>query len=148
MKKCLKPKSIIISITFLALFFILLTCKKEDEPEKIKITCEAGCTSMSWEIVDESGPTSTTETCTLDWVGNNYIETCNGTITYTTSGNTYNFSVIYDWINCDITLTVTGLGTCTDTAGKKKSADCDCDESAKKTGGTKIVVYKSMQENN
>jgi len=143
MKKCLKSKSIIISITFLALFFFLSTCKKEDEPEKIKITCKADCSSMSWEIVDETGPKSMTQTCTMDWVGNNYIETCNGTITYSTSGNSYNYSVIYDWINCDITLTVKGLGTCSDTASKKKSSDCNCDKSTKKTRGTRIIVYKN-----
>ncbi len=106
----------IMGVSMLALAVIIFYGCGDDGtgPEVNRISCTAGCSSMSWSIDGESGGTYTDETCNLNWVGNNYIATCSGSITYTQSGNTYNFSVVYDWIDCDISVTVTGEGTCTD----------------------------------
>jgi len=93
------------------------------------VTCTAGCSTMSWGISGETGSSYYSMSCTYNYVGYSYIKTCTGTITFTNSGNSYSFSVIYDWPACRITIEVTGVGTCTHTAGGGKSLnDFNCGE--------------------
>ena len=119
---------------------LLIGCEKdpEEEEEEPKITCSASCSSMSWEIVDESGPSTRMDDCTRNYQGNNYIETCTGTITYTNSGNSYTYKAIYDWIDCEISVTVNGLGSCSDNA--LKSASCNCNGTI--SDNPDVVVFR------
>jgi hypothetical protein len=96
---------------------VLIFCGCGDDgagPGKKKLTCTAGCSSMSWGIEGETGAMYVNTTCTRNYVGNNYIETCTGSRTYDDSGHTYNFTAVYNWIDCSISVTVDGVGTCTD----------------------------------
>jgi hypothetical protein len=83
-------------------------------PDKKKLYCTAGCSSMSWGIEGETGQVFVQSTCTRTYSGNNYTENCTGSRTYETSGKTYNFTAFFDWPNCSIRVTVDGVGTCTD----------------------------------
>ena len=80
------------------------------------VTCSGGCNDMSWGISGESGEggIEVSMTCTRDYVGSKYVETCTGTRTYTESGNTYEFTAIFDWPNCTINVEVEGVGKCND----------------------------------
>jgi hypothetical protein len=98
---------------------------------KRMITCTAGCSTMSWSIEGESFGSIyyTNWTCNYTYVGSSYIKSCEGTWTFTASGNSYYIKVIYNWPECSITLEVEGLGTCYDKVGTPKSQnECNCDE--------------------
>lgn len=106
-----------LGFSMLALTVIMFSGCGDDDgtgPGKKKVLCTAGCSSMSWGIEGETGTMSVNTTCTRDYVGNNYIETCTGSRTYETSGRTYNFTAVYDWPDCSISVNVNGVGTCTD----------------------------------
>lgn len=76
------------------------------------LVCNAGCSSMSWSVVGESGPKTTDQSCSRQYQGSRYIETCEGEMTYLNSGKKYQFKVIYNWPNCTMELEVVGLGKC------------------------------------
>ena len=107
----------ILGVSMLAFAVIIFYgCGGDDGagPDPQKVYCTAGCNSMNWSLEGESGEIYQEASCSLNWIGNNYIETCHGSRTYTATGNTYEFSVVYDWIDCSISVTVTGVGSCTD----------------------------------
>lgn len=113
--------------SFIALVLVIYySCEKDENDSTPKITCSAGCSTMSWEIIGETGQRTYDESCTLNWIGNDYIETCTGTVTYETSGNTYTYTVTYDWIDCEIEVSVNGKGSCSDKVGIAKYGNCDC----------------------
>ncbi|MCB0560848.1 MAG: hypothetical protein H6573_00470 [Lewinellaceae bacterium] len=102
-------------LLILVLLQLSFACNKDDEnaePNIERVVCSANCNSMDWSIVDESGPHSTEQSCSRQYVGNSYRETCNGKVTYSNSGKTYNFIATYDWVNCKISIDVTGVGSC------------------------------------
>src|SRR4030042_4682140 len=97
------------SVIFLT-FLILVSCDKDDLASSRTITCEAGCSSMGWHVSGESGGTYYEATCNRTYNAyGNYSETCTGSVTYDDSGNTYNFTATFDWINCSININVTGV---------------------------------------
>jgi hypothetical protein len=70
---------------------------------------------MSWGIEGQTGSVNVNETCTRNYTsGGNYIETCNGTRTYSSSGKTFSFTAVFDWPSCKITVNVTNVGSCSD----------------------------------
>jgi hypothetical protein len=126
-----------------------LSCKKKNPtgPSSSRVTCEAGCSSMSYGIKGEGGPRSSTMDCTRTYTASGkYVETCTGSVTFENSGKTYNFSEIYDWPNCKMSITVTGVGSCSDKVGalkaglSKSSQDCHCDVL---TADERITKYKN-----
>ena len=128
---------------FFLLSAILICCGKDDDSDggtKPKVTCSAGCGSMSWAISGQTGSTTRTENCTNQWIGNEYIQTCDGSITYENTNKTYTFHVVYDWIDCDITINVNGVGSCSDNVKSAKSAPCDCADSSLYEPA--VIVYK------
>jgi hypothetical protein len=142
-KKLIMKKWNLILACFLFLMTLLICCEKDDdskEEAKSKVTCTASCSSMTWSIAGQTGTTTRNEDCTNQWIGNNYIQTCNGTITYENTNKTYTFHVVYDWIDCDITINVSGVGSCTDKVKSTKSAPCDCLESLPDEPA--VIVYK------
>jgi hypothetical protein len=130
------------SFIFLS-FMFLVSCDKDNPASSRTITCEAGCSSMSWHVSGESGGTYYEASCNRTYNAyGNYSETCTGTVTYDNSGDTYNFTATYNWIDCSISITVTGVGSCSDqvnSAGLSK--DCDCGESS---GPYAFVKYKDL----
>jgi len=80
------------------------------------VTCTAGCNQMSWGIADEVGTRTIEKQCSRTYSGNSYADNCTGTVSYEGSGNSYEFSVEYDWVNCSIDVSVEGVGTCNDSA--------------------------------
>jgi len=115
MKKLIYQVSIITLGIFL--MFLYQGCDKDDPtgPEEDKVVCTAGCSEMSWSIKGESGSITVDYTCNREYNSTGgYIETCTGTRTYSNSGNTYNFTAVYDWPNCSMSVTVTGVGSCSD----------------------------------
>jgi hypothetical protein len=122
---------------------LIISCSKDDDDEekaKPKVSCVAGCSSMSWKISTETGGATWTDNCTNQWIGDEYIQTCDGSVTYEDSDKTYTYHVVYDWIECDITVNVTGVGTCTDNVKSTKSTPCDCGDMS--DDGSARVVYK------
>ncbi len=105
-------------VLLFTLIFVFSLGLLADGCEKIgkKVTCESGCDEMSWGISGESGEggIELNHTCTRDYVGSKYVETCTGTRTYLESGNTYSFTAIFDWPNCSITVEVDDVGSCSD----------------------------------
>ncbi len=77
-----------------------------------RVFCKAGCSTMSWGIEDESGGRNTEKRCTRDWVGSKYSEYCTGSVTYLNSGNIYDYTATFDWINCEIEVDVSEAGSC------------------------------------
>ena len=115
---------------------LVQTCgdKNSTGPEKSKVTCEGGCSSMSWAVKGETGSQTINATCNRTYTaGGNYVETCTGSITYSGSGKTYKYSATYDWPNCKITVNVTGAGSCSDAASSSSLAssgtadECHCE---------------------
>jgi hypothetical protein len=107
----------ILDVSMLAFAVIMFYgCGGDDAsgPGGKEIHCTAGCSSTSWGVEGETGQRAEQMTCTRDWIGDNYIETCTGSVTYNATGNTYQFNAVLDWIDCDISVTVTGVGSCTD----------------------------------
>lgn len=92
------------------------------------VTCEAGCNSMSWGISDESGPREISRTCHRTYIGSSYVENCSGTVTYLDSGNTYDFQLELNWVDCEISISVDGVGTCSDSARRDLSNKLGTDE--------------------
>ena len=114
--------------------FSLILCDKNptSSSTKNKVTCDAGCSSMSWGIKGESGSQTINASCNRTYnASGDYVESCNGSLTYSGSGKTYNYSATYDWPNCKITVTVSGYGTCTDKASTSRMAseedECHCE---------------------
>lgn len=119
---------------------LLITCANEDTSptwvdqngsiRQYSVSCSAGCTSMNWSIVGESGYGLQEEGCQktfIDKTYSQYTEVCQGTITFDATGHSYSYSVLFDWPNCKIEVTVDGVGSCTDQVGLKKSnANCGC----------------------
>jgi len=120
-----------LSIALMALcifYFFDIACSPTSAEDKRKVTCTAGCSSMSWGITDESGSKTISSSCIRVYSGYTYVETCTGTLTYNDSGNSYDFETIYDWPNCKITVTVEGVGKCTDQVSDFNMAkDCNCE---------------------
>lgn len=141
----IKPDTMKLFVRYLLLAFIAFlisinySCEEDEKDDTPKITCSANCSTMSWEIIGETGQRTYSHTCNLDWTGNNYIETCTGTVTYDNSGNTYNYTVIYDWIDCEIDVSVNGKASCSDATGIAKSKQCDCQVSVENA----YIKYKS-----
>jgi hypothetical protein len=126
MKKCAGQSVGMVLVVFIA--FSLLLCDKDpaSSSSKNKVTCDAGCSSMSWGIKGESGSQTYNATCNRTYnASGEYVESCNGSLTYSGSGKTYNFSATYDWPNCKITVTVAGYGSCTDKASTSRMASSD-----------------------
>jgi hypothetical protein len=96
------------------LLTIITSCTKNPTgSDGLKVICEGGCYSMSWDIEGETGSCSYNETCTYDYTTTgDYIQTCTGTRTYSNSGNSYNYTVTYDWPDCKITVNVENVGSC------------------------------------
>ena len=115
--------------TVLFYFYLFFTaCSPTSNEDKRKVTCSAGCSSMSWGVSDETGSQTMSSTCTRSYVGHSYVETCTGTITYGDSGNSYEFDVVYDWPNCKITVEVKGVGKCSDQVNDMNIAKgCECE---------------------
>ena len=146
MKKIGKVSNLVslLFLIFISVAFIcfISACDKDNPLESRTVTCSAGCSSMSFGISGESGSVYYEETCTYSYVSYpNYVETCNGTITFETSGNSYNYNVVYNWPACSITVTVEGVGTCSDQVNQANiEDDCDCD---KEPAISQIVKYRS-----
>ena len=122
-----KSRIIFIIIAFFTPINIMISCSSDSSEDKKDIYCEASCSSMSWGIEGESGMRTMNSTCTRQYVGYDYIETCTGTVTYQNSGKTYNYEAVYNWPDCSITVDVKGEGKCTDRVNSsKKSSDCNC----------------------
>lgn len=109
------------NIIHLLLFsLLLLSCSKDDVSVQPKpdstppVSCSAGCSSMSWKVTKETGSVTRSESCTIQYVGSAYIQTCTGNVTYSGSGKTYSYKVIYDWVKCKISVDVAGVGKCED----------------------------------
>jgi len=147
MKKIIESSFILLMLMFGASIFYL-GCNKDDEtPETEKapeISCSAGYSSMSWNILKESGPSNRTADCTRSYQGNKYVETCTGTVTFTTSGKSYTYKAVYDWVNSTISVTVNGLGSCSDGFGGTKSASCDCFDETNREPCT-IVFFEEIE---
>jgi hypothetical protein len=109
----------------ISIVIILCGCQKEDTN---KVICTAGCDSMSWGIIGESGSVTENMTCNRNYTGNSYIETCTGTRTYGSSGKSYSYTAVYNWPNCSISVTVTGKGSCAKTSGGSPLKSCNCDD--------------------
>jgi hypothetical protein len=96
----------------------IATAEYSGNPE---LTCKAGCVEMSWGISTESGGSSFQGSSEIEYdydasAPNNYIETSTGTRTYYDSGNSYDYTAVYDWITCSINIKVDGLGECSQTS--------------------------------
>ena len=124
---------VFLSFSLLLGAILIISCGDDNPagPGKSKLTCEAGCSSMGWNIEGETGFRTYTQSCTRTYTATgDYVERCTGTVTYDNSGKTYNFSATYDWPACKISVTVTGVGSCTDVVGTGKinPTDCNCDK--------------------
>lgn len=109
---------------------LLVSCGDDDiENDGIEIECEADCYSMGWGIVGEAGTKYIHEECTRRYTSLSYVETCTGTLTYSISGNSYDYTVTYDWPKCSISVKVEGVGECYARSGTKKApSPCNCGE--------------------
>ena len=143
MISCSGLRGIFISLSILLLAAIAISCDKDDPTSSRAVTlnCEAGCSTMDWDLIGEGGAFSMTSSCTRTYNAfGNYSEDCTGSITFDESGNTYNFTATYDWIDCSVEITVEGVGTCTDQVNNPNlKRDCDCGETS---GINRIVTYK------
>ena len=87
-----------------------------------EVTCYmTNCNTAGWGISCESGLLTVSQRCIRQnfyYPGTSivrcYITRCSGTLTYADSGNTYDFDVEYDWCDCQVTVEVDGVGTCSD----------------------------------
>ncbi|MFC2134106.1 hypothetical protein ACFLTH_05770 [Bacteroidota bacterium] len=132
-------------ISVLLLAVITVSCDKDDPTSSsaVTLTCEAGCYSMDWNLVGESGTYTYSSNCSRTYNAfGDYTEDCTGSISFEESGNSYNFTATFDWINCAIDVTVEGVGSCSDQVDNPNlKTDCDCE---KTSGINRIVVYKDI----
>jgi|WetSurMetagenome_2_1015567.scaffolds.fasta_scaffold04701_3 hypothetical protein len=94
----------------LTLLLSMLSCEKKD---KLVVTCSGDCDNPEFIVEGESATNVTfnySSNYTYDGFGNISKITFSGSVTYNTSGNTYQISGIINKSPCSYSITVTNGG--------------------------------------
>jgi len=80
------------------------------------IVCSSSCEGAGFEMSCEDGSLSDTQSCDLgyDEYGNVSRATCEGSRSYSSSEETYTYTVEWKASSCSVTVDVDGHGSCSD----------------------------------